>query len=170
MTHPSPETVKTRTCNGNLQVEIAFLEEASRYFENRPTHDEDRAHWSNVHNAENCRKVISSLTRETARADAAEKELQESIDAQDVLHDALEAAETARDAAVAEAKALREAALDLLKNDGGGMGDYNAGRALIARWVLAIRTGHRVIFSAPEAIRGEVATTLAQPAADGGAT
>jgi len=71
MTHPSPEAVEARTCNGNLQVEIAFLEEASRYFENRPTHDEDRAHWSNVHNAENCRKVISSLTRETARADAA---------------------------------------------------------------------------------------------------
>lgn len=84
-------------------------------------------------------RLNDALTRETARADAAEK----------------------------EAKALREAALDLLKNDGGGMGDYNAGRALIARWVLAIRTGHRVIFSAPEAIRGEVATTLAQPA-DGG--
>ena len=65
-----------RTCNGNLQVQdaTAFLEEASRYFENRPTHGEDRAHWSNVHNAENCRKVISTLTREKARADKAEAE------------------------------------------------------------------------------------------------
>lgn len=91
-----------RTCNGNLQVATGFLEEAARYFENRPTNGEDRAHWANVQNAENCRKVaahvaalttqleveratgdetarhisrlLDHLARETARADAAEKE------------------------------------------------------------------------------------------------
>lgn len=34
-----------------------FLEEAAKYFESRDTHGEDKAHWSNVYNAENCRKV-----------------------------------------------------------------------------------------------------------------
>lgn len=63
-----PATVKESltvgpTCNGDLHVgdAIAFLEEAARYFENRPTHGEDRAHWSNVYNAENCRKIAVAL-------------------------------------------------------------------------------------------------------------
>lgn len=36
---------------------IKFLEEAAKYFENRDTGGEDKAYWSNVYNAENCRKV-----------------------------------------------------------------------------------------------------------------
>mgnify|MGYP007028080193 CR=1 FL=1 len=41
--------------------EIAFLEEAARYFERRDTQGEDRAHWANVYNAENCRKIAKRL-------------------------------------------------------------------------------------------------------------
>ncbi len=39
-----------------------FLEGAAVYFSNRPTHGEDQAHWSNVYNAENCRKIAAMLT------------------------------------------------------------------------------------------------------------
>ena len=41
--------------------DILFLEEAARYFENRPTHGEDRAYWANVYNAENCRRIAERL-------------------------------------------------------------------------------------------------------------
>ena len=34
-----------------------FLLEAARYFRKRPTNGEDRAHWANVYNAENCEKM-----------------------------------------------------------------------------------------------------------------
>lgn len=49
---------------------ISFLEEAAKYFEKRPTNGEDMAHWSNVYNAENCRKIanlIDELFVETQR-------------------------------------------------------------------------------------------------------
>ena len=32
----------------------AFLQETARYFKSRPTGGEDREHWANVSNAENC--------------------------------------------------------------------------------------------------------------------
>lgn len=38
-----------------------FLEEAAKYFENRPVNGEDRAYWSNVFNAENCRKAAAFI-------------------------------------------------------------------------------------------------------------
>ena len=38
-----------------------FLLEAARYFRNRPTNGEDRAHWSNVYNAENCEKSATDI-------------------------------------------------------------------------------------------------------------
>jgi hypothetical protein len=41
--------------------DAAFLIEAARYFEERPTGGEDRAHWSNVYNAENCRRIAKRL-------------------------------------------------------------------------------------------------------------
>lgn len=47
---------------------ISWLEACARYFEKRPTMGEDRAHWSNVYNAENCRKIaelIENLAKET---------------------------------------------------------------------------------------------------------
>lgn len=46
---------------------IAFLEESARYFEKRPTGGEDAAHWSNVMNAENCRKIAAMLKSGKAR-------------------------------------------------------------------------------------------------------
>jgi hypothetical protein len=41
--------------------DIIFLREAARYFECRPTGNEDRAHWANVYNAENCRRIADRL-------------------------------------------------------------------------------------------------------------
>jgi hypothetical protein len=46
--------------------EVAFLTEAARYFETRPTGGEDAAHWSNVFNAKNCRKAADTLKRQAA--------------------------------------------------------------------------------------------------------
>jgi|LakMenEpi03Aug12_release.lakeMendotaPanAssembly.Ray.scaffolds.fasta_scaffold992499_3 hypothetical protein len=40
---------------------IKFLEEAAKYFEKRDTHCEDKSHWANVYNAENCRKVVTLI-------------------------------------------------------------------------------------------------------------
>lgn len=41
---------------------VAFLTEAARYFESRPTDGEDRAYWANVYNAENCRLSVRLIT------------------------------------------------------------------------------------------------------------
>jgi hypothetical protein len=40
---------------------VEFLHEAARYFEKRPTGGEDRAHWSNVMNAKNCRDIAELI-------------------------------------------------------------------------------------------------------------
>jgi hypothetical protein len=61
---------------------IAFQEEAARHFEKRPTGGEDAAYWSNIYNAENCRKTVAALRALAAsptppaplRADAGEVE------------------------------------------------------------------------------------------------
>ena len=42
---------------------ILFLQEASKYFANRPVNGEDRAHWSNVFNSENCTKAADELDK-----------------------------------------------------------------------------------------------------------
>ena len=50
---------------------VAFLNEAARYFEGRDSGGEDKAHWANVANAENCRKAadeIEKLRRERDEA------------------------------------------------------------------------------------------------------
>lgn len=47
--------------------EIAWLQEAARYFANRPTGGEDAAHWSNVCNAENANKIASHLDALSSR-------------------------------------------------------------------------------------------------------
>ncbi|WP_028955933.1 hypothetical protein [Sulfitobacter sp. 20_GPM-1509m] len=46
-----------------------FLEEAARYFEGRNTNGEDKAHWSNIYNAENCRKAADTLAAQQAVID-----------------------------------------------------------------------------------------------------
>ena len=43
------------------QVGIEFLEEAAKYFANRPDGGEDRAYWSNVNNSEHCTKIAEFL-------------------------------------------------------------------------------------------------------------
>jgi hypothetical protein len=45
---------------------IKWLGDAANYFEARPTLGEDRAHWANVQNAENCRKIATALSRLSA--------------------------------------------------------------------------------------------------------
>lgn len=43
---------------------VAFLTEAAKYFERRPTRGEDSAVWSNVYNADNCRKIARLIQTE----------------------------------------------------------------------------------------------------------
>lgn len=40
-----------------------FLREAARYFEERPTNGEDKAHWSNVYNGDSCRRAADFIDR-----------------------------------------------------------------------------------------------------------
>lgn len=51
----------------NVERLCKFLDEAARYFENRPVNGEDRAHWANVYNAENARKSAIALRAYAAR-------------------------------------------------------------------------------------------------------
>lgn len=77
--HPSEETIigeipMHKTCAGKWQdrnadtiagitptSSVAFLTEAARYFENRPMNGEDSQYWSNVLNAENCKKAAALI-------------------------------------------------------------------------------------------------------------
>lgn len=45
---------------------MEWLNETAIYFENRPTHGEDKAHWSNVYNADSARKISKLLERHPA--------------------------------------------------------------------------------------------------------
>ena len=40
-----------------------FLQEAAKYFENRPTDGEDSAYWANVCNAEKCLKIVDEIEK-----------------------------------------------------------------------------------------------------------
>jgi hypothetical protein len=40
---------------------IKFLDEAAKYFSNRPTGGEDRAYWANVYNSERCKWIAQFL-------------------------------------------------------------------------------------------------------------
>lgn len=67
---PTPETA-------DIAGLVAFANEAAAYFEKRDTGGEDMAHWSNVYNAENCRKLataLQSLSAELAEAKRREAE------------------------------------------------------------------------------------------------
>ncbi|MEM9999970.1 MAG: Lar family restriction alleviation protein [Pseudomonadota bacterium] len=46
----------------NVDWAIKWLETAADYFEIRPTDGEDMAHWANVYNAENARKIATLLS------------------------------------------------------------------------------------------------------------
>lgn len=51
----------------NIEQAKKFLEETAKYFDSRDTKGEDRAHWANVYNAENCRKIIALLEEQEIR-------------------------------------------------------------------------------------------------------
>lgn len=46
-----------------IEAAIAWLNEAEKYFSNRPTKGEDSAHWSNVANSACCVKLALSVAR-----------------------------------------------------------------------------------------------------------
>jgi hypothetical protein len=46
---------------------IKFLRDAAEYFERRDTNGEDKAHWSNVYNAKNCRDIAAMLDNRSAQ-------------------------------------------------------------------------------------------------------
>lgn len=48
---------------GDVAQATEFLETAAKYFEGRPTHGEDSAHWANFFNAKNCRTIAALLIR-----------------------------------------------------------------------------------------------------------
>lgn len=50
-------------CTISRSAAVTFLREAAGYFERRDTKGEDAAHWSNVTNAENCRKIANAIER-----------------------------------------------------------------------------------------------------------
>lgn len=52
---------KEKTPVTDTKSDTDFLRAAAKYFENRPTEGEDRAHWSNVYNAKNCRDIADRL-------------------------------------------------------------------------------------------------------------
>ncbi len=44
-----------------MDMDVIFLMEAAKYFEKRPTNDEDQAQWANIYNAENCRRIARRI-------------------------------------------------------------------------------------------------------------
>ena len=68
MTHYNVTDIVERTIKQKLIVaddpfasRIGFLEDAARHFERQPTNGEDKAHWANIYNAKNCRKIATDL-------------------------------------------------------------------------------------------------------------
>lgn len=43
------------------EAAVTFLKDAARHFERLETGGEDRAHWANVYNAQNCRQIAVTL-------------------------------------------------------------------------------------------------------------
>ena len=66
-----------------------FLLKAAQYFRKRPTGGEDRAHWANVYNAENCEKMameFRALLDEVARQCKFEADALPVLDAYEHMH------------------------------------------------------------------------------------
>ncbi len=70
---PAPPVTTTEGWTMTRGEAVAFLLEAAGYFERRPTNGEDRAHWSNVYNAENCRKIALMLADRPVTTTEAER-------------------------------------------------------------------------------------------------
>ena len=54
---------------------VEFLTEAARYFRKRPTKGEDRAHWANVFNADNCEKAAKLIREQAAKIERLQMKL-----------------------------------------------------------------------------------------------
>lgn len=64
----------------------AWLKDAAEYFAKRDTRGEDRAHWSNVYNAENCLKIATTIKALLARLGELEKERAEIYETMNHAH------------------------------------------------------------------------------------
>ena len=60
---------------------VKFLNEAERYFANRPTLGEDKAHWANANNAEMCGKIARLIIRQARRAQSTNEALNTALSA-----------------------------------------------------------------------------------------
>jgi len=74
----------------------AFLTEAARYFETRPTGGEDAAHWSNVFNAKNCREAATLIERLSAEREEAVSLLRDIVETPRAEYSAETAADSIR--------------------------------------------------------------------------
>lgn len=68
-----------------------WLDDLARYFETRDRHGEDRAHWADVYNAENARKIKAALSASEAEVARLKEALrpfaEEAAEWADTVHD-----------------------------------------------------------------------------------
>ena len=64
---------------------MKWLDELARYFENRDTGGEDRAHWANVYNSENALKVKAALTASEAEVERLREALRQIAEAHHMM-------------------------------------------------------------------------------------
>ena len=62
-----------------IEGHLTFLKMAAVYFLDRPTGGEDKAHWANVFNAENCTKIAETLEAQANRIAELERERDEAV-------------------------------------------------------------------------------------------
>lgn len=102
---------------------VSWTYSAARYFENRPTHGEDAAHWANVANAENARKAAAALTVQAGEIEALKRDMQtvrnripmDYLEQQGSTLDALKAFTDARWRIIERCKAAEARIADLTK-------------------------------------------------------
>lgn len=52
-----------KTQDTKADADVAFLRKVAEHFDALPTGGEDRAHWANVCNAANCRRIADRLAQ-----------------------------------------------------------------------------------------------------------
>lgn len=62
-----------------------WLDELARYFENRDTGGEDRAHWANVYNSESALKVKAALVASEAEVERMREALRQIAEAHHMM-------------------------------------------------------------------------------------
>jgi hypothetical protein len=73
MTIPPPSKPTRAAIEGLQMADVVFLRDAARYFENRPTNGEHRAHWVNAYNASNCNRIAGLIERNLPARAASEE-------------------------------------------------------------------------------------------------